>query len=168
MLLRSRILGAGAVAASASVLAIGVVACGSDGESDTAGTTPANATSTQESTTSAAAAAPTPDPAELQGELALLVDPGRPVLDKTAVLADGERRAANLDTVTKALANYGQITFTVGNVAVLGDTATATVDIASPHGTVPTPMTWQNVDGTWKLSDASACQLFAMGGAPCA
>ena len=60
------------------------------------------------------------------------------------------------------------ITFNVDNVKVDGQTATADVAVVSPHGAAPaTPWTWELEDGSWKLSDTSACVLLEMGRASC-
>ncbi|MCX5045837.1 hypothetical protein OG921_21960 [Aldersonia sp. NBC_00410] len=165
MFVRSRFIQRGVVAASALVIAIGLTACGSDDESSDSAATSASATASAAETSAAAAGAP--DSAELQSTLDILLDPAKPTTEKTAVVVNGEARTANIEAVTAALANYGKLTFAVGEATVNGDTATAQVQIVSPNGAMPVPMTWQNVDGTWKISDASACQLFAMGQSPC-
>ncbi|MCM6775523.1 hypothetical protein NDR87_15395 [Nocardia sp. CDC159] len=113
-------------------------------------------------------AAATPTPEALQATLDGLVDPAKPTADKEKLVVDGQKRAANIDTMTKGLANYGKILFTVSDVKTTGDTATAQVVITSPHGPAPAmPMTWQHTSAGWQLSDASACQILAMGMAPC-
>ncbi|OUS95843.1 hypothetical protein [Rhodococcus sp. NCIMB 12038] len=152
--------GRSVIAVGAVVLALGMSACSSDDGSDTAAATSA-ATSSQAD----AAAAPTPE--ELLGTLQLLVDPARPVDDKTAVVVDGDERRPNLEAMTAAMANY-PVSFTVTDVQVEGDTATANVAIVSPHGTAaPTAWTWENVDGVWKVSDESTCTLLGMARASC-
>ena len=150
--------GRSVVAVGAVVLALGMSACSSDDASDTAATTSA-------ATSSAAVAAPTSD--ELLGTLQVLVDPARPVDEKTVVVVDGDERRPNLEAMTAAMANY-PVSFTVTDVQVEGDTATANVAIVSPHGTAaPTAWTWENVDGTWKVSDESTCTLLGMARAGC-
>lgn len=151
-------IGRSVVAVGAVVLALGMSACSSDDASDTAATTSA-------ATSSAAVAAPTSD--ELLGTLQVLVDPARPVDEKTVVVVDGDERRPNLEAMTAAMANY-PVSFTVTDVQVEGDTATANVAIVSPHGTAaPTAWTWENVDGTWKVSDESTCTLLGMARAGC-
>ncbi|MFD6065461.1 hypothetical protein, partial [Rhodococcus wratislaviensis] len=141
-------IGRSVVAVGAVVLALGMSACSSDDASDAAAPTSAAAE---------AVAAPTSE--ELLGTLQLLVDPARPVDEKTAVVVDGDERRPNLEAMTAAMANY-PVSFTVTDVQVEGDTATANVAIVSPHGTAaPTAWTWENVDGTWKVSDESTCTL---------
>jgi hypothetical protein len=165
----------GVVAAGAIILAVGLTACGSDddtadvgGGTTTTSTATANSSSAAPDSSSATTDSSTaPTAAELQSTLALIVDPARPMTERTAVIVNGDARTANLDAVAKALANYGQITFVIDQITVTGNTATAQVQITSPHGTLPTPMSWEQVDGTWKLSDASACQILAMGGVAC-
>lgn len=151
-------IGRSVVAVGAVVFALGMSACSSDDASDTAATTSA-------ATSSAAVAAPTSD--ELLGTLQVLVDPARPVDEKTVVVVDGDERRPNLEAMTAAMANY-PVSFTVTDVQVEGDTATANVAIVSPHGTAaPTAWTWENVDGTWKVSDESTCTLLGMARAGC-
>jgi len=151
-------IGRSVVAVGAVVLALGMSACSSDDASDTAATTSA-------ATSSAAVAAPTSD--ELLSTLQVLVDPARPVDEKTVVVVDGDERRPNLEAMTAAMANY-PVSFTVTDVQVEGDTATANVAIVSPHGTAaPTVWTWENVDGTWKVSDESTCTLLGMARAGC-
>lgn len=151
-------IGRSVVAVGAVVLALGMSACSSDDASDTAATTSA-------ATSSAAVAAPTSD--ELLSTLQVLVDPARPVDEKTVVVVDGDERRPNLEAMTAAMANY-PVSFTVTDVQVEGDTATANVAIVSPHGTAaPTAWTWENVDGTWKVSDESTCTLLGMARAGC-
>ncbi|MBF6331340.1 hypothetical protein IU452_22810 [Nocardia transvalensis] len=151
-----------------------MVACSSDkSDQAPAGTT----TSAAVTSTSGAAASPTgtsaqaaaaPTPETLQATLDGFVDPATPTADKQKLVTDGQKRTANIDTMTQGLAHYGKITFTVSDVKAEGDTATAQVVITSPHGPAPAmPMTWQHSAAGWQLSDASACQLLAMGKAPC-
>ncbi|RZK94360.1 MAG: hypothetical protein EOP30_08060 [Rhodococcus sp. (in: high G+C Gram-positive bacteria)] len=154
-------IGRSVVAVGAVVLALGMSACSSDDASGTSATTSA-ATS---SAAGEAVAAPTSE--ELLGTLQVLVDPARPVDEKTVVVVDGEERRPNLEAMTAAMANY-PVSFTVADVQVEGDTATANVAITSPHGTAaPTAWTWENVDGTWKVSDESTCTLLGMARAGC-
>ncbi|MGW4339432.1 hypothetical protein ACWEK5_42600 [Rhodococcus koreensis] len=153
--------GRSVVAVGAVVFALGMSACSSDDGSGTAAATSA-ATSSQ---VDATVAAPTSE--ELLGTLQLLVDPARPVDEKTVVVVDGDERRPNLEAMTAAMANY-PVSFTVTDVQVEGDTATANVAIVSPHGTTaPTAWTWENVDGVWKVSDESTCTLLGMARAGC-
>ncbi|GAB08373.1 hypothetical protein GOARA_009_00210 [Gordonia araii NBRC 100433] len=57
--------------------------------------------------------------------------------------------------------------FTVKSVEDKGETAVAQVEVASPHAPAPVtvPYTFDKVDGTWKLSSASADALVGMGAA---
>lgn len=156
------------VAATSAVLVI--AGCSSSEDSDHAdhSSEPAVATTseTQTATTEAAAAAPTTD--ELTQSLALLVDPNVDAATKADTIENGQARLPNLEQMTAALANYGEITFQVDEPTVEGETSTALVAIATPRGAAaPTPNTWVLIDGDWKVSDASACQLLAMGQAPC-
>lgn len=151
-------------AASAAILIAG---CSSGDDSDHADHISDSSAPTISETTEAAAA-PAPTTAELTQSLALLVDPNVDAATKADTIENGRTRLANLEQMTAALANYGAITFEVDTPSVEGETATAPVTIATTRGaTAPTPNTWVLVDGRWKVSDASACQILAMGQAPC-
>lgn len=152
----------------AVLIAVGVTACGSG--SDTADTAAQQSSVTAAATvvpSSAAPSAAAPADTQLQQTLEQFVDPTTPVAEKVAAVVNGAQRTANIEAMTAALANYGRVTFVVRNIKADGRSAVADVDVTSPHGTVPVPMTWENVDGTWKLSDASTCALLAMGRAGC-
>ena len=91
-------------------------------------------------TTSAAAAAAAPTAEELNASLVALIDPAKPIEEKTALVVDGTKRQANIETMSAALAvtRYA-ITFNVDNVKVDGQTATADVAVVSPHGAARPP-----------------------------
>ncbi|WP_040772022.1 hypothetical protein [Rhodococcus rhodnii] len=115
--------------------------------------------------TAGAADAPTAE--ELQDQLTLLADPAQPIDAKVAVVENGEERRPNLEAMTAAMTNY-QVGFEVTDVQAEGDTATADVAVESPHGTAaPTPWTWVEADGEWKVSDESTCALLGMARAGC-
>ncbi|MGV9616765.1 hypothetical protein [Nocardia xishanensis] len=163
-----------ATAAAALAVTVGLTACGSDDSSDTAATSSSVAATTSAAASTGAtgghdhAAGDAPEPEELQATLALVADPSKPTSEKTAVIVDGQKRAGNIDQMNQLLAGYGQLTFAVTDVKTEGETATAQVVITSPHGSSPAmPMTWQHVDGKWKLSDATACTMLAFAQAPC-
>ncbi|WP_054813094.1 hypothetical protein [Nocardia arizonensis] len=165
-----------ATAAVAIATTVGLTGCGSDAESDTA----ASATSTAITTSAAAvttgsaghgdhSAAAAPSAEQLRTTLATFADPAETAQAKVAIVVDGQKRASNIETMTKALAGYGALKFVVNDVKVDGQSATAQVVISSPNGDAPPmPLTWQQVDGTWKISDPSACVLLGFAQAPCA
>lgn len=144
-----------------------IAGCSSGDDTDHADhTTTAAVTSETDQSSAENVAAPTVD--ELTASLNLLVDPQVDATTKAATVENGQARLANLEQMTAALANYGDITFQVDEPTVEGETATAPVTIATARGTTaPTPNTWVLIDGKWKVSDASACQILAMGQAPC-
>lgn len=166
MIIRKTLVSACAVAA---VFALG--ACSSDDNTDSAATSSASAaSSTTAASASSAAAVAAPTAEELNASLAALIDPAKPTTEKSALVADGSALASNIDTMSAALGGNPayQISFTVDNVKVEGQTATADVAVVSPHGAAPaTPWTWELEDGTWKLSRTSACVLLEMGRASC-
>ncbi|MFI9404910.1 hypothetical protein [Nocardia sp. NPDC052316] len=128
------------------------------------------ASSSSSITSSSAAATGTaaaPSPETLQAVLVTLSDPAVPTSEKTKLIVDGEKRTANIDQMNKGLAGY-TLTYAVADITTQGNTATAQVTITSPHGALPPmPLTWENVGGTWKLSDASGCLMLGFAQAPC-
>ncbi|MGW4766597.1 hypothetical protein ACWEO2_00965 [Nocardia sp. NPDC004278] len=154
------------IAAAAMATTVGLTACGSDDKSDVK----ASATSLAAATTSTAghgsAAAPTAE--ALTAVLDALSDPAKSTSEKAELIVGGEKRTANIDQMNRALGGYGKLTYAVADITSSGNTATAQVTITSPHGTAPAmPMTWEYVDGTWKLSDASGCLMLGFAQAPC-
>ncbi|MGW4071224.1 nuclear transport factor 2 family protein [Nocardia grenadensis] len=161
-----------AATAAAAALALGLTACGSDDGGDTA------AAGSVAVSTSAAAhdhdddhgeTAPAPTAASLQAGLEQITDPDIPVDEKVKLIDDGENRRDMLEKLNAALQTYRGISYQVGEVTVDGDTATGRTTITSPSGqsAPPMPLTWEYEDGTWKLSDASACVLFGFAQLPC-
>jgi hypothetical protein len=164
-----------AATAAAAALALGLTACGSDDDGgDTA------AASSVAATTSAAAhdhdddhdhgdTAPAPTAQSLQSNLEQITNPDVPVDEKVKLIDDGENRRGLLEQLNAALQTYRGITFQVGEVTVDGETATGLTTITSPSGqsAPPMPLTWEHDDGTWRLSDASACVLFGFAQIPC-
>ncbi|KAA0023645.1 hypothetical protein [Antrihabitans cavernicola] len=147
----------------AIVAALGLASCSSDDSTDSAA---ASSTVASSSAVAAAPAADAPSAQQLQDSLTLLADPVKSATEKAATVVNGDARLANITTMTQGLANY-PVTFAVADIKVEGNKADAKVTVTSPHGSAPLSMTWENVGGTWKLSDASNCQLLAMGRAPC-
>ncbi|MEV2222418.1 hypothetical protein AB0E01_21385 [Nocardia vinacea] len=157
------------VAAAAMAATVGLTGCGSDDKSDAKAT---STTSAAASTSAAGhgdhgnAAAPTAE--TLTAVLDALSDPAKPTSEKTKLIVDGEKRAANIDQMNQALGSYGKLTYAVADITTSGNSATAQVTITSPHGTAPAmPLTWEHVDGSWKLSDASGCLMLGFAQAPC-
>lgn len=156
-------------AAAAVVLLAGCSSSDDSDHSDHSSESAAATTSESTTTTADVAAVAAPTAAELTQSLTYLVDPTVDAASKAATIENGQARLTNLEQMTAALANYGSITFQVDEPTVEGETATAPVTIATARGaTPPTPNMWVLIDGKWKVSDASACGLLAMGQAPCA
>ncbi|WP_225727603.1 MULTISPECIES: hypothetical protein [unclassified Nocardia] len=157
-----------ATAAAAVAVTVGLTACGSDDKSDSAKASSATAAPASGSAAGSgdhsATVAPTAE--ALQANLLLITDPNKPTADKAAAIVNGDKRTANIDKMTAGLANY-PLTFAVSDIKLDGTKAAAQVGITSPHGTAPVPMTWEQSDGKWKLSDASACTIFGFAKAPC-
>ncbi|WP_330229993.1 hypothetical protein OHA40_28910 [Nocardia sp. NBC_00508] len=155
-----------ATAAAALAISCGLAACGSDDDSAATTTTvAATATSSTHSHGDHAAGAPTAE--TLHAVLVKLADPTVATAEKAKLIVNGEQRTANIDKMNAGLQGYA-LTFTVADITTQGNTANAQVTIGSPHGAAPAvPLTWEDVDGTWKLSDASGCLLLGFAQAPC-
>ncbi|WP_454196575.1 hypothetical protein [Nocardia sp. Marseille-Q1738] len=167
MLLPARTLRVSVVTAAAALaISCGLAACGSDEDSATTTTSAAaNPTSNTQSHGDHAAGAPTAE--TLQAVLVKLADPTVPTAEKAKLIVNGEQRTANIDKMNAGLQGY-TLTFAVADITAQGSTANAQVTITSPHGSAPAvPLTWENVGGTWKLSDASGCLLLGFAQAPC-
>ncbi|MFQ6392701.1 hypothetical protein ACLMAJ_04560 [Nocardia sp. KC 131] len=157
-----------ATAVAAVAVTVGLTACGSDDKADTAeaSTTTSAAATSADHGAHGTETAPTAD--DLKATLVLVADPTKSTAEKTAVIVNGDKRTANIDQMNQALGAYGTLIFAVTDVKVEGTTATAQVVITSPHGSAPAmPMTWEHVDGKWKLSDAAACTMLGFAQAAC-
>ncbi|WP_067475834.1 hypothetical protein [Nocardia amamiensis] len=156
-----------ATAAAALAISCGLAACGSDNDSAATTTSAASATATSSTHGHGDHAEGAPTAATLQAVLDKLADPAVPTAEKTKLIVNGEQRTSNIDRMNAGLQGY-KLTFTVADITTQGSTANAQVTIASPHGSAPAvPLTWENVDGTWKLSDASGCLMLGFAQAPC-
>ncbi|MCA1007850.1 nuclear transport factor 2 family protein [Rhodococcus hoagii] len=151
------------VAAGVLVAALGMTACSSDDSSDTTSSTTSAAAS---ATTTSGSTVAAPAKEVLQEELTTFFDPATTVEQKTAVIENGEQRAAVVGQFNGVLAGY-PLTATVNEVEVDGDTVVATAQIAGPHGGAPVPVTFVQKDGKWVISDASTCEIFGMGKLSC-
>ncbi|MEV6135520.1 hypothetical protein AB0L63_05540 [Nocardia sp. NPDC051990] len=171
MLLPARTLRTSMVIAATAVAAIvGLTGCGSGDKSDAKATSTTSAAAPTSATghgDHGSAAAPTAE--TLIAVLDTFSDPAKPTSEKTKLIVDGEKRIANINQMNQTLGGYGKLTYAVADITTSGNSATAQVTITSPHGTVPAmPMTWEHVDSTWKLSDASGCLMLGFAQAPCA
>ncbi|WP_280346863.1 hypothetical protein [Nocardia neocaledoniensis] len=161
-----------ATAAAALAVTVGLTGCGGSDDSSTNATSSSTSISAAPSSISATpapsgdnAAAPSTD--SLKATLVQFADPALSTDEKSKLIVNGEARKANIDQMNGMLAGY-TLSFAVANVVPSGNSATADVTITSPHGTAPAfPVTWENVDGTWKLSDTSGCLLLGFAQAPC-
>ncbi|MEU7765719.1 hypothetical protein AB0B25_11420 [Nocardia sp. NPDC049190] len=153
-----------AAVTAAAAVTVGLAACGSD---DSAATSPSGTAAASSTPAHGDHAAGTPTAETLQGVLVELADPKVATAEKTKLIVDGDKRAANIDRMNAGLQNY-PLTFAVADITTQGNTANAQVTITSPHGAPPPiPMSWENVDGSWKLSDASGCLMLGFAQAPC-
>jgi hypothetical protein len=157
-----------ATAAAALAISGALTACGSDDDSSTSAAASATISAAASGTHDHgdhATGAPTAE--TLQAMLVKLADPNVPTAEKSKLIVNGDKRTANIDQMNAGLQGY-TLTFAVADLTTQGNTANAQVTISSPHGAAPAvPLTWENVDGTWKLSDASGCLLLGFAQAPC-
>lgn len=159
-----------ATAAAALAVTVGLTGCGGSDDSSTKATSSSTSIAAAPSSISATpsgdnAAAPTAD--SLKATLLEFSDPALSTDEKAKLIVNGEARKSNIDQMNGMLAGY-TLSFAVANVVTTGNTTTADVTITSPHGTAPAfPVTWEQVDGTWKISDASGCLLLGFAQAPC-
>ncbi len=162
-----------ATAAAALAVTIGLTGCGDSDDSSTKTTSSSTSIAAAPSSDSATPApsgqtAGAPTAETLKETLVKFGDPAVSTDDKSKLIVNGEARKSNIDQMNGMLAGY-TLTFAVDNVVTSGNTATADVTITSPHGTAPAfPVTWEQVDGTWKISDNSGCLLLGFAQAPCA
>ncbi|GGK37640.1 hypothetical protein [Nocardia camponoti] len=158
-----------ATACAALAVTAGVAACGSsDDDNNHTNHSSISATAPSNSSTSAAAAATAPTAEALQATLTQFSDPTIPTDAKTKLIVNGDARKGNIDKMNALLANYGTLSYAIANVNTNGTTTTADVTVTSPHGTPPAfPLTWEYVDGSWKISDVSGCLLMGLAQAPC-
>ncbi|WP_174186492.1 hypothetical protein [Nocardia barduliensis] len=156
-----------ATAAAALALSGALAACGSDDDSTSAAASATTSAAASDTHSHGDHATGAPTAETLQSVLVKLADPKVPTPEKSKLVVNGDKRTANIDQMNAGLQGY-TLTFTVTDVTTQGDTANAQVAITSPHGAAPAmPLTWEKVDGTWKLSDASGCLLFGLAQAPC-
>ncbi|MBJ8345605.1 hypothetical protein [Antrihabitans sp. YC2-6] len=132
--------------------------------------TPNNAQPAPQPTTTAVVPdLPAPTTEFLQDSLARFVDPAIPADQKVGLVVDGLQFVPLIDSMNTALADYGRITFAVNAVEVQGNQAIAAVEVTTPL-TPPIPLrnvTWENSDGTWRLTPSTTCNLLAFGRTSC-
>ena len=154
-----------------AVAVMALTGCGGSDSTDAAATSTSVATesATAPPTTPDVPGLPAPDRQVLADSLARFVDPTVAAPDKAALVVAGEKYIPQIETMNAGLANYGRITFVVNSVTVAGTTAVAAVDVTTPYTpTIPmNNMSWDNVDGGWKISETTVCNLLAFGQAAC-
>ncbi|WP_280343325.1 hypothetical protein [Nocardia neocaledoniensis] len=101
----------------------------------------------------AAIAAPaTPSPGELQGKLQAAMNGSGAELES----GNAGSLAVVRDTVNRIPGYSWDVS---GPVTVDGDTLSATLNSRLGDYTYPIPVTWKDIDGTWKLSQESESEL---------
>ena len=160
-------------AALIGLAVFGVAACSDDNDSDSS-TSATSAAATSAATGGASSSETAADTAlEVDTAQEILVGVLSPDTDPATytdlVDSDNPAIAGQLAGLAKGFsaAGYTPDKFTVTEVTADGDTsASATVEVASPHTPEPVamPLAFVYVDGTWKLSTDAITALTSMGG----
>lgn len=159
-------------AALIGLAVFGVAAC-SDDDSDSSTTTTSTATETSAAASGTTTVAEDGTALEVDTAQEVLVGVLSPDTDPATytdlVDTDDPAIAGQLAGLAKGFsaAGYTPDKFTVTEVTADGDTtATATVEVDSPHTPEPVamPLAYVYADGTWKLSTDAVTALTSMGG----
>lgn len=146
------------VITSLATAAIGLTACGSDGQQASPAATSAAATT--------AVAPPTPD--QLKKLLDTLIDPNQPAVEKAKHITNGRNKIPKLEEFSKKLGGY-QVGFSPTKITVAGAGAGSEVLVTSPmapNAPAPVPMTFDFAE-QWRISEASTCAIFAFAQVKC-
>jgi len=112
--------------------------------------------------TGVAAAQPSaPDAGELTAQLRQVLDTGAPTSERVAKLAGGTAAVPTADNIANRLNSYGgMVSWQVQNPVLNGDQLDAQLAVTIPiFGTGTHDIYWVNQNGTWKLSNPSACVI---------
>lgn len=104
---------------------------------------------------------PTPSADQLTGQLQTALDTGRSDSDRAATLAGGMAAVPTANNIANTLNRYGgMVNWQVQNPTLNGDQVDAQLAVTIPiFGTRTHNLYWVNQDGTWKLSNPSACVI---------
>ncbi|MCZ0729040.1 hypothetical protein [Mycolicibacterium iranicum] len=104
---------------------------------------------------------PVPSAGELTSELQQVLNTGTPSEVRASKLAGGEAAIPTADNIANRLNTYGgMVNWQVQNPVLNGDQLDAQIAVTIPiFGTKTHNIYWIDQDGTWKLSNPSACVI---------
>jgi hypothetical protein len=104
---------------------------------------------------------PVPSAGELTSELQQVLNTGTPTEVRASKLAGGEAAIPTADNIANRLNTYGgMVNWQVQNPVRNGDQLDAQIAVTIPiFGTKTHNIYWIDQDGTWKLSNPSACVI---------
>ena len=104
---------------------------------------------------------PVPSAGELTSELQQVLNTGTPSEVRASKLAGGEAAIPTADSIANRLNTYGgMVNWQVQNPVLNGDQLDAQIAVTIPiFGTKTHNIYWIDQDGTWKLSNPSACVI---------
>lgn len=104
---------------------------------------------------------PVPSAGELTSELQQVLNTGTPSEVRASKLAGGEAAIPTADNIANRLNTYGgMVNWQVQNPVLNGDQLDAQIAVTIPiFGTKTHNIHWIDQDGTWKLSNPSACVI---------
>lgn len=102
-----------------------------------------------------------PSASELTGELQQVLNTGVPAGERAAKLAGGKAAVSTADNIANRLNTYGgMVNWQVQNPVLNGNQLDAQIAVTIPiFGTKTHNIYWIDQDGTWKLSNPSACVI---------
>lgn len=109
----------------------------------------------------AAPTPPVPSADQLTGQLRQVLNTGAGDAERAGYLQGGQSAVATADNIANSLNRYGGIVnWSVQNPTLNGDQLDAQLAVSIPlFGTKTHNIFWVPADGTWKLSNASACVI---------
>ncbi|MDA2894653.1 hypothetical protein PDG61_27340 [Mycolicibacterium sp. BiH015] len=104
---------------------------------------------------------PVPSAGELTSELQQVLNTGTPSEVRASKLAGGEAAIPTADNIANRLNTYGgMVNWQVQNPVLNGNQLDAQIAVTIPiFGTKTHNIYWIDQDGTWKLSNPSACVI---------
>ena len=104
---------------------------------------------------------PVPSAGQLTSELQQVLNTGTPSEVRASKLAGGEAAIPTADNIANRLNTYGgMVNWQVQNPVLNGDQLDAQIAVTIPiFGTKTHNIYWIDQDGTWKLSNPSACVI---------
>ncbi|MBB2991232.1 hypothetical protein FHR72_002716 [Mycolicibacterium iranicum] len=102
-----------------------------------------------------------PSAGELTSDLRVVLNTGASTSERAAKLAGGDAAVPTADNIANRLNTYGgMVNWQVQNPVLNGDQLDAQIAVTIPiFGTKTHNIYWVDQDGTWKLSNPSACVI---------